>query len=1112
MAVLEDLTPKTRVTGLVAGLAVTVVAVEPHGPNDIEVTYRADDGTLGSRLVSREAIEQLTIESEGRPWSLDADGDLFKLASEARRIQLAHLFDPFIAVETSTIEPLPHQIEAVYQRMLPLQPLRFLLADDPGAGKTIMAGLYIRELMIRGDVVRCLIIAPGSLVEQWQDEMRQKFGLTFTQLSRDLVEASATGNPFVEHNQLIARVHQLSRNDDLLAKLRASEWDLIIVDEAHKMSAHEYFNEVDKTKLYRLGEELNLLTRHLLLMTATPHSGKDEDFRLFMALLDPDRFAGTHGNTKPDVSDLMRRYVKESLKTFDGKRLFPERIATSVNYELSRQEQDLYEQVTTYVQTGMEAAERLQQGGDKRRGLIVGFALTALQRRLASSPEAIYRSIQRRKERLQKRRAELQDITDGRRRPVDTLPKIGVGELEDFDFDAYEDDELEQLEDEAIDEATAAATIVELDAEIVQLEALEKLAYAVRATGNDKKWEELSRILQSEAMLAPDGSKRKIIVFTEHRDTLSYLHTKIRTLFGSSDAVVAIHGGVKRDDRRRIQAAFTTDPAVQVLVATDAAGEGVNLQRANLMVNYDLPWNPNRIEQRFGRIHRIGQKEVCHLWNLVAYQTREGKVFERLFAKIKEMRDALGNDSVYDVLGDSQVNKSLVELLIRAIRYGEDPDVRARMEEVIDQDIGSRISEAVAERAMSSEILNQLQVTEIRDAMERAKARKLQPGFIQAFFKAAFDHLGGRIPERESGRFEITRVPASVRSREREVAAGGFIGTAYERVTFSRDLVRVDAKPTAELLAPGHPLLSAVIDNILEKHGELLRKGTVLIDPDDPSAEPRALVYLEHAVHDGRSDRPISQRFQFVEITRSGATIDPGPEPYLLYRAATPEERERLSSVVGEEWLARSLNDIARTYAVANLAGPHFQEVRDLTVARVERVRKAVEERLATEIRFWDAKAAELKTKELQGKKVKGGITSGHARVRADEMEARRLRRLRQLDQEQDVSSRPPVVVAGALVVPHGLLHVGGTGPDNGGNGDWVDQRAVEAVIRAEIAAGRLPTEMVHNNPGYDIMSVDPRTGIHYFIEVKGRIEGMETVTVKTRQIRMAINNPERFR
>lgn len=1110
---LEDLKPKARLAGLIAGGPATIVAVDWHGNDNVEVTFKTDDGGLHSRLFSRSDEANLSVVAPTRSWSFDADGELFKLASEARRIQLAHLFDPFVAVETSTIEPLPHQIEAVYQRMLPLQPLRFLLADDPGAGKTIMAGLYIRELIIRGDVARCLIIAPGSLVEQWQDEMRAKFNLTFTQLTRELDEASAAGNAFNDHNLLIARVHQLSRNDDLLAKLRASEWDLIIVDEAHKMSAHRYGLKENKTKLYQLGEQLNPITRHLLLMTATPHSGKEEDFQMFMALLDPDRFGGVHGSSSIETSDLMRRYVKESLKTFDGRRLFPERIATSVNYELSDQEQHLYNQVTEYVQTGMEAAEQLRDGGDRKRGLIVGFALTALQRRLASSPEAIYRSLQRRKDRLEKRRIELQEIAEGKRKPIDNLPSIGIEELEDFDFEAWEDDELEQLEDEAIDQATAAATIAELDMEIAMLKILEAEAQKVRASGNDKKWEELRAILQSPAMTDPNGLRRKIIVFTEYKDTLSYLYARIRTLLGRSDAVVAIHGGVRRDERRRIQEAFTKDPSVQVLVATDAAGEGVNLQRANLMVNYDLPWNPNRIEQRFGRIHRIGQTEVCHLWNLVAYKTREGSVFERLFSKIEQMRETLGSDAVYDVLGDAEINRSLGDLLIEAIRYGEDPNVKARMNEVIDQDIGKRLQDAIEERAMASEILNQLEVDQIREMMERAKARKLQPGFIQAFFQEAFHRVGGRIVEREANRYEITRVPATVRSQEHEAKIGGLIASAYERVTFEKELVQVEERPPADLLAPGHPLLSATIDTILDSYGHLLGRGTILVDPDDPSTEPRILVYLEHAVHNGRSNRPISQRFQFVEIPPNGDPHNPGPEPYLLYRGAEPEERDLLVGLLAEDWLTTSLNDIARRYAVANLATPHFEEMRDLTKTRVERVRRAVEERLNFEIRYWDSKAFDLKTNELQGKKTRGGMTSGHARGRAEELEARRERRLRQLDREADVSNRPPVVVAGALVVPQGLLDSLSDGPAPRPPKDVteVDRRAIAAVMAAEQAIGRKPTEMVHNNPGFDIESVNPETGIHYFIEVKGRIEGKETVSVKARQIRMALNNPDAF-
>ena len=652
MSTLEELRPKTRLEGLIAGETATVVAVEWHGPDTVDVVYRSENGTVQSRLLSRSDEARLVIEQADRPWALDADGDLFRLASEARRIQLGHLFDPYIAVETSTIDPLPHQIEAVYEQLLPRQPLRYLLADDPGSGKTIMSGLYIRELVIRGDVHRCLVIAPGSLVEQWQDELWQKFQLPFDILSRDMVESARTGNPFTERNLLIARIDQIARNEDLQAKLAVSDWDLVIVDEAHKMSAHYYGNKLVKTKRFQLGELVRDRARHFLLLTATPHNGKDEDFQLFLSLLDPDRFTGRLRKDAKlgDARDIMRRYVKERLLTFEGKRLFPERKATTAKYELSPLERELYEAVTDYVRDGMNRADRLGEGGDRRRGLIVGFALAALQRRLASSPHAIYRSIQRRGERLKKRLAELETVLDEAAAPKIAAPSLPAGlsvaDLEDFDADDYGDTELEELEDFVIDEATAAASIPELKAEIEELARLEKLAVKVRAAGTDRKWEELRGILLSDEMTSADGTKRKLIVFTEHKDTLEYLQAKIHSLLGRPEAVVAIHGGVRRQDRRRIEESFTQNKDVQILVATDAAGEGVNLQRASLMVNYDLPWNPNRIEQRFGRIHRIGQTEVCHLWNLLALDTREGNVFQRLFEKIEEQKKVFG-DQIY---------------------------------------------------------------------------------------------------------------------------------------------------------------------------------------------------------------------------------------------------------------------------------------------------------------------------------------------------------------------------------------------------------------------------------------------------------------------------------
>jgi superfamily II DNA or RNA helicase len=379
---------------------VRVVTTEPVGDNALTVYYKTADGTLLERMLFRADEANLSLAEAGRPWAFDAAGDAFKLAAEAYRITLAHLFDPMMAVHTSNVEPLPHQITAVYESLLPRQPLRYVLADDPGAGKTIMAGLFIRELLMRADAKRVLIVAPGSLVEQWQDELFEKFGLSFTLFSRDQVEQSRGGNPFDDSDLLVARVDQLARAEDLQEKLKLSHWDLVVVDEAHKLSASYFGNKINKTKRFQLGDLLGSITRHFLLMTATPHNGKEEDFQLFMSLLDADRFYGRFrdGAHRVDVSDLMRRMVKEDLLKFDGTPLFPERRAYTVNYKLSDPEAALYCAVTEYVKEEMNRADQLEDGA--RKGT-VGFALTALQRRLASSPEAIYQSLKRRRNKLQ---------------------------------------------------------------------------------------------------------------------------------------------------------------------------------------------------------------------------------------------------------------------------------------------------------------------------------------------------------------------------------------------------------------------------------------------------------------------------------------------------------------------------------------------------------------------------------------------------------------------------------------------------------------------------------------------------------------------------------------
>ena len=422
---------------------------------------------------------------------------LFRLVSEAKRIHLAYLFDPLLAVHTSVVQPLPHQITAVYECMLPRQPLRFLLADDPGAGKTIMAGLLIKELIARGDLQRCLVVCPGSLAEQWQDELSRRFDLPFEILTNDALEAARTGNWFLETNLVIARLDKLSRNEDVQQKLQAPDcrWDLVVCDEAHKLSATFFGGEIKYTKRYRLAQLLSSLTRHFLLMTATPHNGKEEDFQLFMALLDGDRFEGRFrdGVHTADVSDLMRRMVKENLLKFDATPLFPERIAHTVPYKLSDAEAALYKAVTDYVRDEFNRAEALEN--DKRAGT-VGFALTILQRRLASSPEAIYQSLRRRRERLESRLRELEILQRGGQVNGTLAAQAPLLDSEDVeDLDEAPDAEVEAAEEQILDQATAARSIEELRIEIETLKRLEGLAHAIRRSGEDKKWRELAALL-----------------------------------------------------------------------------------------------------------------------------------------------------------------------------------------------------------------------------------------------------------------------------------------------------------------------------------------------------------------------------------------------------------------------------------------------------------------------------------------------------------------------------------------------------------------------------------------------------------------------------------------
>lgn len=1120
MVRLEDLTKGTQVQGILPNSIVTIVDAQWHGSDVVELTYKDASGTLGNELVFRDREPTLEIITSGGAWSFTADGANFRLASEAHRIRLAYLFDPLLAVHTSLVEPLPHQITAVYGEMLTRQPLRFLLADDPGAGKTIMAGLLMRELLIRGDLHRCLVICPGSLAPQWQDELSQKFHLRFEILTNDRIESAVTGNAFAEMPLVIVRLDKLSRNQDLQAKLAQTDWDLIVCDEAHKMSASFFGGEIKETKRYKLGKLLSTLTRHFLLMSATPHNGKEEDFQLFMALLDGDRFEGRFrdGVHVADTSDLMRRLVKEDLLKFDGKPLFPERQASTIEYELSDLEAVLYKRVTEYVREEFNRADALENEGRKGN---IGFALTILQRRLASSPEAIYQSLLRRRERLQKRLRQEEVLRRGSNATIIEFKQVlDLEDLED-DLEDIPGEEREATEQEVVDLATASRTIAELQTEIKLLEELEQLALRVRRSGKDKKWEELSNLLQNDAeMFNAQGHRRKLLIFTEYRDTLNYLTDRIRTLIGRNEAVVNIHGAMGREERRKMQEAFTQDIEVQVLIATDAAGEGINLQRAHLMVNYDLPWNPNRLEQRFGRIHRIGQTEVCHLWNLVAKGTREGDVYLALLKKIEAEQKALGG-KVFDVLGKAIAGTELRELLIEAIRYGDQPEVRDRLNQVVHDKLDQkRLRELLEERALARDSMDIAKVQEIREEMERAEARRLQPHFIASFFLEAFTQLGGTLRQREPQRYEISHVPAVIRNRGRQIGVGEPLLLRYERVCFEKDLISVSLKPLAAFICSGHSLLDATIDLTLERHRDLLKQGTILVDENDSSEGTRALVYLEHSIQDARTNlngsrRLVSRRMQYVEINPDGNTYNAGYAPYLNYRPLTDEEKGFIEKVLEESWLREDLEAKAKSYAIAHLVPQHLQELKQRKEELIAKTMTAVKDRLTKEINYWDHRAEELKMQEEAGK-PNAKINSGKARQRADDLQAQLMQRLEELEQERRLSPLPPVVVGGALIVSVGLLQrmqgkQQATTAIFARETERVEQAAMKAVMEVERNLGYEPIDVSTQKCGYDIESRIPETGQLRFIEVKGRITGAKTVTVTKNEIITALNKPDNF-
>ncbi|MCL6512741.1 MAG: DEAD/DEAH box helicase family protein, partial [Anaerolineae bacterium] len=685
-----------------------------------------------ARILSAEDLARVRV-AAGKERDFGGRGEAFFLAMEAQRIRYAHEFDPLFAVNVSQVDPLPHQIEAVYHYMLRQPRLRFLLADDPGAGKTIMTGLLLKEVKYRGLVHRALIVVPGHLKDQWLREMKERFGETFTVVDRSVMNASWGRNVWREQPQVITSM-DFAKQGDVMATLNEVNWDLVVVDEAHKMAAYRYGETTTRTERYRLGELLSRTSQFLLFLTATPHRGDPENFRLFLDLLQPGLFANTSlliESVQNADNPLFLRRLKEDLKDFERRPLFPPRQVITKTHRLNDDEKRLYNAVTEYVEKSYNKA----LATEKRN---VAFALLILQRRLVSSIRAVRRSLERRKARLE----ELLKLGEW-------LAERGTVDEEEIE-DAPEAERLKR-EEELVERLTTSETREELQAELTTLTELIRLAREAEKHETETKLNELRKVMNDERIRQ---TGEKLLVFTESRDTLEYLGEKLK---GWGYSVVTLHGGMNLDDRIRAEHEFRE--RAQVMVSTEAGGEGINLQFCSLMVNYDIPWNPNRLEQRMGRIHRYGQQKEVYIYNLVAVDTREGKVLEALFHKLEQIQTALGSDRVFDVICEVMPGRSLKELIVEAIANRRTLDeIIAEIEAIFNEEAVRKAREAVSEGLATRHIDLQRVLGEDR----RARENRLVPEYIERFFERACKFLHIPLERRRDGLWRVPKVPHEI--------------------------------------------------------------------------------------------------------------------------------------------------------------------------------------------------------------------------------------------------------------------------------------------------------------------------------------------------------------
>jgi superfamily II DNA or RNA helicase len=985
-------------------------------------------------ILSATELEHVRVVDEA-VWDFGGRGESFFLVMEAQRIRYAHQFDPLFAVSVAQVDPLPHQIEAVYHYILRNPRIRFLLADDPGAGKTIMTGLLLKELKYRGLVRRTLIVVPGHLKDQWLREMKERFGETFTVVDRNVINATWGRNVWQEQPQVITSM-DFAKQHDVMATLSEVHWDLVVVDEAHKMAAYRYGEKTTRTERYRLGELLSRTSNFLLFLTATPHRGDPENFRLFLDLLQPGFFANSellNESVKNADNPLFLRRLKEDLKDFDGRPLFPPRRVVTKTYRLSDDEKKLYNAVTDYVEKSYNKA----LAAEKRN---VAFALLILQRRLASSLRAVRRSLERRKERLEE------------------LLKLGkwLAERGTIDEEELEDaPEAERLkrEEELVERLTAAETREELQTEINTLAELIRLARDAERHELETKLTELRKVMEDEQI---QQTQEKLLIFTESRETLEYLAEKLK---GWGYSVATLHGGMNLDDRIRAEHEFRE--RAQVMVSTEAGGEGINLQFCSLMVNYDIPWNPNRLEQRMGRIHRYGQQKEVHIYNLVAADTREGKVLEALFRKLERIQNALGSDRVFDIIGEVIPGRSLKELIVEAIANRRTlEDIVAEIEAMSDEEAVRKAREAVLEGLATRHIDLQRVLGEDR----RAREHRLVPEYIERFFERACQFLHIPLERRRDGLWRVPNVPYEIRNVPQDFRHRfGEVFREYSKLAFDKATAR---RQDAVFMAPGHPLLEAVIERLLTECAEDVRRGAVFVDPD--GRLDGWLFFLEGEVRDGTNQVAGKQIFALYRSASGDIRLI---SPSVLWDLMPYATQQEIESQVPE-------NDVI-AYAVDHVLEPYRAELlkereRMATIKRKYGLRSLEQMILES-----GAKLLEYETRRAKGENLPE-VELLNERRRKEELEMRKQALEEEIRRETSLLPSTPKILGVVRVLPQP------TSDQSMRSDAEIEAIGMQVAMQYEREHGRNPEDVSAENIGYDIRSTSPLGEVRY-IEVKAR-------------------------